>query len=34
MNFFRKHEKVAKILIAIASLALLASSFAPLLIYR
>lgn len=31
MNFFRKHEKVLKILIIIASLALVISSLLPLL---
>ena len=31
MNFFRKHEKFWKFMVIIASLALVASSFVPLL---
>lgn len=31
MNFFRKHENIWKIVVVIASLALIASSFIPLL---
>ncbi len=31
MNFFRKHEKVWKIIVVVASLALIASSLLPLL---
>ncbi len=31
MNFFRKHEMFWKIIVVIASLALIASSFVPLL---
>ncbi len=31
MNFFRKHEKVWKVIVVIASLALIATSFLPLL---
>lgn len=31
MNFFRKHEKFWKILVVISSIALVASSFIPLL---
>ncbi len=31
MNFFRKHEKVWKIIVVIASLALIATSLLPLL---
>lgn len=31
MNFFRKHEKVWKVIVVIASLALVATSFLPLL---
>jgi len=31
MNFFRKHEKVWKVIVIIASLALIATSFLPLL---
>lgn len=34
MNFFRKHERFAKILIIIASLALVATSLLPLLSLR
>ncbi len=30
MNFFRKHEKFWKVMVVIASLALVASSFLPL----
>ena len=33
MDFFRKHKKLMQILIAIASLALLFTSFAPLFFY-
>lgn len=32
MNFFRKHEKFWKIIVVIASLALIATSFLPLLV--
>lgn len=31
MNFFRKHEKVWKVIVIIASLALIATSLLPLL---
>ncbi len=31
MNFFRKHERFWKIVVVISSLALIASSFVPLL---
>jgi len=31
MNFFRKHEMIGKVLIIIASIALIASAFLPLL---
>ena len=31
MNFFRKHERFWKVIVVIASLALIASSFLPLL---
>lgn len=31
MNFFRRHERLWKIVVVIASLALIASSFIPLL---
>lgn len=31
MNFFRKHEMFWKVIVVIASLALIASSFVPLL---
>ncbi len=31
MNFFRKHEMVWKVIVVIASLALVATSFIPLL---
>ena len=31
MHFFRKHEKFWKVIVVIASLALIASSFIPLL---
>lgn len=31
MNFFRKHEKVWKVIVVIASLALIATSFLPLI---
>ncbi len=31
MNFFRKHEKIWKVIVIIASIALVASSFVPLL---
>lgn len=31
MNFFRRHEKFWKIIVVIASLALVATSFVPLL---
>lgn len=31
MNFFRKHEKFWKVIVVIASLALIATSFLPLL---
>ncbi len=31
MNFFRKHEKVWKVIVIVASLALIASSLLPLL---
>lgn len=31
MNFFRKHERVWKIIVIIASVALIATSFLPLL---
>ena len=31
MNFFRKHEKMWKVIVIIASIALIASSFIPLL---
>lgn len=31
MNFFRKHELIWKVIVVIASLALIASSFVPLL---
>ena len=31
MNFFRKHEKMWKVIVVIASIALVASSFIPLL---
>jgi hypothetical protein len=34
MNFFRKHEKFWKIIVVIASLALIVSSFLPLLSLR
>lgn len=34
MNFFRKHEKFWKIIVVIASLALIVSSFLPLLSIR
>jgi hypothetical protein len=34
MNFFRKHERLGKIIVAVASLALIASSFIPLLSIR
>ena len=34
MNFFRKHEKFWKFMVIIASLALVASSFVPLLSLR
>jgi len=34
MNFFRKHEKFWKIIVVVASLALIATSFLPLLILR
>jgi len=34
MNFFRKHEKVWKVIVIIASLALIATSFVPLLTIR
>jgi len=34
MNFFRKHEKVWKVLVVIASVALVASSLIPLLSLR
>jgi len=34
MNFFRKHQGLAKILIAISSLALIATSLLPLLSLR
>lgn len=30
MNFFRKHEKIGKILIIVSSIALIASAFLPL----
>lgn len=31
MNFFRKHEKMWKIIVVVASLALIATSFIPLI---
>ncbi|KKU85693.1 MAG: hypothetical protein UY16_C0071G0004 [Candidatus Gottesmanbacteria bacterium GW2011_GWA2_47_9] len=31
MNFFRKHEKVWKVIVVVASVALIASSILPLL---
>lgn len=31
MNFFRKHEKIWKVIVIIASIALVATSFIPLL---
>lgn len=31
MNFFRKHERLWKVIVVIASFALIASSFVPLL---
>jgi len=31
MNFFRKHEKVWKVIVVVASIALVASSLLPLL---
>ncbi len=31
MNFFRKHERIWKIIVVVASLALIASSFLPML---
>ena len=34
MNFFRKHEKFWKVIVVIASLALVATSFVPLLSIR
>lgn len=34
MNFFRKHEQFWKIIVVFASLALIASSFLPLLSLR
>ncbi len=34
MNFFRKHEKMWKIIVVISSIALIASSFIPLLTIR
>lgn len=34
MNFFRKHEKMWKIIVVISSIALIASSFIPLLSIR
>jgi len=34
MNFFRKHEKFWKIIVIVASLALVATSFIPLLIVQ
>jgi hypothetical protein len=34
MNFFRKHEKFWKAIVIIASLALIATSFVPLLTLR
>lgn len=34
MNFFRKHEKMWKIIVVVSSLALIASSFIPLLSIR
>ncbi len=34
MNFFRKHEKLWKIVVVIASVALIATSFLPLLSLR
>lgn len=34
MNFFRKHEKFWKIMVVFASLALIATSFLPLLSLR
>jgi hypothetical protein len=34
MNFFRKHETFWKVIIVVASLALVASSFLPLLSLR
>jgi hypothetical protein len=34
MNFFRKHEMFWKVIIVVASLALIASSFLPLLSLR
>lgn len=34
MNFFRKHEKFWKVIMVVASLALIATSFIPLLSIR
>lgn len=34
MNFFRKHERFWKIIVVVASLALIATSFLPLLSLR
>ncbi len=34
MNFFRKHERLLKILIAVSSIALVATSLLPLLSLR
>ncbi len=34
MNFFRKHQTVWKVIVVIASLALIATSFIPLLTIR
>ncbi len=34
MDFFRKHEKVWKVIVIFASIALVASSFVPLLSLR
>lgn len=34
MNFFRKHERFWKVVVVISSLALIASSFIPLLSIR
>ena len=34
MNFFRKHQKIAQVLIAVASIALVAASLLPILSLR